>query len=287
MILSNDTAWSKLALFRYYCNILAILQCQPTKRFWLPLIGCVRAQFMPQLRAMFVRRSVLCGSIRSDDHLMRVWVGISKCESRFLWCIAHRAIHRCGIHCSTMEQTVEGYVCMLTGLVIGDITVYHASNKTDYWGRRVVGTHTIHKSGASKQKLAGEKIRRWTRSAINALFCSTERWAVYNHRMSKVKALCQTAQRNNRLFTDVNFILLTHVRKIPVSFNSPCTPNDKMLSILSDSIAQYAIMFPGLKHSQKTIFAFVSACVEKLRRGLIIYGTEIFSQSRFCENSRP
>lgn len=197
-------------------------------------------------------------------------------------------VHRCGEDCTHREQTTEGYVCYLTGLVLGEHHEYHDSLKTDFWGRRVTSTHM--RVGTSRRPSRAEaesrRVREWTRRSVRALFCSDARRKTYAARVSKL-ATEHFSPSRPRDFTGVTFAMIDRIRRSPVEFNPPCASDDPRLAGLAERLAVYALKFRGLKRNQKMVHAFVSACVEKLRCGHYIGTTEMFPVDEFVARHAP
>jgi hypothetical protein len=199
-------------------------------------------------------------------------------------------VHRCGELCDRSEQTTEGYVCCLTGLALGERHEYHETYKTNFWGRPIATTHSrgplSHSRRPSRGEAESRRVRGWVVRSVRLLFCSDARRATYEARMGKLVKEWTTPGRVLGL-REVTYALMCRVRVSPVAYNTPCESTDPRLDILSKRIAVYALRFPGLKKNRKTIHAFVSACVEKLRVGHWIGTTEMFPMDLFVARHAP
>ena len=204
-------------------------------------------------------------------------------------CKNHKVVHRCGENCVESERNVEGNVCVLTGTMVGERYTHHVSLKTDYWGRRVSGTHTFNSSSSSRSRSTGVngKLLIWTRQSLQTLFSSPKRRDAYKSKISKLRSSLKTHNKPGVPFTTVNAMILQFLRRNNVSFNPPSPPNDPILEQLALSISTYSQKFPKVKRTQKTIFAFTSACVERLRTGMTIRGVQIFPMVPFVSTHAP
>lgn len=203
-------------------------------------------------------------------------------------CKNHKVVHRCGENCNETELNVEGNVCVLTGTMVGEIHTHHVSLKTDYWGRRVSTTHTFQSvSSRNRNNGLNNKLLIWTRQSLQTLFSSSKRRDAYKSKISKLRNSLKTHNKPGVPFTMVNAMILQFLKRNNVSFNPPCPINDPTLEQLALSISKYSQKFPKVKHTQKTIFAFTSACVERLRTGMTIRGVQIFPMVPFVSTHAP
>lgn len=72
-----------------------------------------------------------------------------------------------------------------------------------------------------------------------------------------------------------------------VCFNRPCDSDDSRLPPLVDGLTRHALKFRTLKRNRKTVHAFVSACIEKLRTGYSIGGVEMYPHDPFVWAHAP
>jgi hypothetical protein len=199
-------------------------------------------------------------------------------------------VHRCGEQCDYVEQTIEGYVCCLTGVTIGERHEHHESSKTDFWGRLVTSTHSRGSSMGSRRPSRREaesrRVREWTTKSVRLLFCSDARKKYYDTRIRKLGRESLVGGRVPTL-TKVTYEMMMRVRKMPVTYNPPCAETDPRLDVLAGRIAVYGLKFSRLKRNQKTVHAFVCACVEMLRIGCTIGATEMVPVDEFVARHAP
>lgn len=202
-------------------------------------------------------------------------------------CINHKCVHRCGEECSRAVVNVEGSVCELTGMFLGTHHVHHSSLKTDFWGHRVRSTHRHVERRRKAETNIDAKLREWTAKAVRTLFSSPGRIAAYGHRISKLHQILKSSLRRGEPFTVANIKLLTYVRQNQTAFNPPSVDSDKRLEALVCSISAYARKFKKLRLNPKNVFAFVAACVECLRSGVVIQNVVMFPRLEFVSQHAP
>lgn len=210
-------------------------------------------------------------------------------------------VHFCGKQCgrSFLSAQQEGYVCELTGFVVGEppSIAYSRKSKDAFSKTKFLGDNFMRmgtRTPRQKKDTNSPSIRcTCFEKALEYVLCGPDRVRVFStHKKKYLKEVSAELYRLKRSGQSVDLQEMS--RAIHCTYqsnkhllNPPCDYRDTQINALSRAIFVYYQKFRGLKKTSKVAHAFVGVCISKLRDGYTSNGVVVFKKNAYVARYAP
>lgn len=212
-------------------------------------------------------------------------------------CCFSRKVHLCGCHCTSYEETTEGYVCFLTGHMLPYDIERHYSKKQKGSDTKYIVNPPVRmgRSGKRRRKTGYVYHADTARTFLQDIFYGKYKSNRYNTNKQVFTNYCIKAFKQVHKIGHVDFLQQHKLmaREAHRLFGTSYAPPKPLPAIKIENLVRSIHDFwikqadAGIYKTTNASVIFTAVCISKLRTGYRVGNTEIFPKVPWIAQNAP